>query len=96
MMLNSGLDGVKNKMPPPPATNVNIYDMSANQMRRAKIQSMPGSLLEALAELKKSKLAKETLGDHIFEKYVISKEKEWDSFRISVTDWELDNYLNVY
>jgi glutamine synthetase len=96
MMLNSGLDGIKNKMTPPPATNVNIYNMTANQMRRAKIQSMPGSLLEALAELKKNKIAKETLGDHIFEKYVISKEKEWDSFRIAVTDWEHENYLNIY
>jgi len=96
MMLNSGLDGIKNKMTPPASTDVNIFDMTPNQMRRAKIQSMPGSLLEALTELKKNKLAKETLGDHIFEKYVTNKEKEWDSYRISVTDWEHENYLNVY
>ncbi|MDF1577476.1 MAG: type I glutamate--ammonia ligase [Desulfurivibrionaceae bacterium] len=96
MMLNSGLDGIKNNLVPPPSTDVNIFDMSPNQMRRAKIQAMPGSLLEALTELKKSKLVKDTLGAHIFEKYVISKEKEWDAFRIAVTDWELNNYLNIY
>ncbi|MDH3866205.1 MAG: hypothetical protein OES39_03830 [Desulfobulbaceae bacterium] len=32
----------------------------------------------------------------MFEKYVESKEKEWDSFRIHVTDWELENYLKIY
>ena len=96
MMLNSGLDGIKNKLTPPKSTDVNIYDMSPNQMRRARIQSMPASLLEALTEFKKNKIAKETLGNHIFEKYVISKEKEWDSYRISVTDWELETYLDIY
>ncbi|MBU1709049.1 MAG: type I glutamate--ammonia ligase [Proteobacteria bacterium] len=96
MMLNSGLDGIKNNLTPPPSTDVNIYHMTTNQMRRANIKSLPASLLEALDELKKNKLTRATLGDHIFEKYVISKEKEWDSFRISVTDWELKNYLNIY
>jgi glutamine synthetase len=96
MMLNAGLDGVKNQLTPPKAINVNIYQMSPNQMRRAKIQSMPASLKEALAELKKSRIAKATLGDHIYEKYLLGKEKEWDSFRIAVTDWELKNYLDIY
>src|SRR5210317_548448 len=96
MMLNSGLDGIKNKLTPPPSTDVNIYQMTPGQMRKAKIKSMPASLLEALEELKKNSIAKETLGPHIFEKYVESKEKEWDSFRIHVTDWELENYLKIY
>ena len=96
MMLNSGLDGVVNKLTPPPSTDVNIFDMTPNQMRRAKIQSMPGSLLEAMTELKKNKLAKETLGDHILEKFLINKEIEWDKFRTTVTDWEIENYLDLY
>ncbi len=96
MMLNSGLDGIKNKLTAPPSTDVNIYEMTDNQKRRAKIASMPASLLEALVELKKNKISKETLGEHIFEKYIETKEKEWDSFRISVTDWELENYLKIY
>ena len=78
------------------STDVNIYDMTPNQMKKAKIKSMPASLLEALEELKKNPIAKDTLGPHIFEKYVASKEKEWDSFRIHVTDWELENYLKIY
>jgi glutamine synthetase len=96
MMLNSGLDGIKNNLTPPPATDANIYDMTPNQMRRAKIQSLPASLLEAMAELKKNKIAKDTLGDHIYEKFLANREIEWDSYRISVTDWEIENYLNVY
>jgi len=96
MMLNSGLDGVKNNLTPPPSTDVNIYQMSPAQKKKAKIANMPASLQEALGEFKKNPIAKETLGDHIFEKYVIAKEAEWDAYRISVTDWEIDNYLKIY
>ena len=70
--------------------------MTPNQMRRAKIQGMPGSLLEAMTELKKNKIAKATLGDHILEKFLINKEKEWDKFRTAVTDWEIENFLDLY
>jgi glutamine synthetase len=57
---------------------------------------MPGSLKEAINELKNNPLSKETLGEHIWEKYIEAKEKEWESFRTAVTDWELEEYLNVY
>ena len=41
-------------------------------------------------------IARETLGDHIFDKYVVNKGCEWDSFRVAVTDWEIKRYLATY
>jgi glutamine synthetase len=38
-------------------------------------------------------LVKETLGNHIFENLLHVKRKEWDTYRLQVTKWELDNYL---
>lgn len=96
MMLNSGLDGVKNKLTPPPSTDIDIFHMTAKEKEEAGIASMPANLCEALEILKENPLAKETLGDHILEKYLINKEAEWDSFRISVTDWEIKRYLDFY
>lgn len=96
MMLNSGLDGIKNNLPVPPSTDVNIYQMTDAQKKKAKIANMPASLQEALVEFKKNKIAKDTLGSHIFEKYITAKEVEWDKYRISVTDWELNQYLGIY
>ncbi len=96
MMLNSGLDGVKNKLTPPKSTDINIFAMTAEEKEAAGIASMPASLQEALEELKANPIAKETLGDHIFEKYIQNKEMEWDSFRTAVTDWEVENYLDIY
>ncbi|MFW8601130.1 type I glutamate--ammonia ligase [Desulfobacterota bacterium M19] len=96
MMLNSGLDGIKNKLTPPKSTDINIFHMTAAEKDAAGIASMPSSLNEALAVLRQSSLARETLGEHIFKKYLESKEAEWDRYRIAVTDWELDEYLDIY
>ena len=96
MMLNSGLDGVKNKLTPPKSTDINIFAMTDSEKVEAGIASMPASLREAIGELVENPIAKETLGDHIFEKYVCNKEIEWDKYRISVTDWEIKEYLNIY
>jgi glutamine synthetase len=57
---------------------------------------MPASLKEAIEELKTNAIAIPTLGEHIFEKYIEAKEKEWDRFRTAVTEWEIDEYLSVY
>lgn len=96
MMLNSGLDGVANKLTPPKSVDINIFGMTPAEKEEAGIASMPANLAEALEELKVNPIAKETLGAHIFEKYCETKDKEWDSYRISVTDWELCHYLKIY
>ena len=96
MMLNSGLDGVKNKMTPPPSVDRDIFKMSPAEMDEAGIRVMPGSLKEAIEELKANPIAEATLGSHIFGKYIEAKEAEWDRYRLAVTDWELDEYLDVY
>ena len=96
MMLNSGLEGVKNNLTPPPEVARDIYKMTEAEMEEEGIAVMPASLKEAIEVLRASPIAKDTLGDHIFEKYIVAKEKEWDSFRTAVTDWEVKQYLTAY
>ena len=35
------------------------------------------------------------LGDHIFPRYVELKRREWDEYRIQVSEWELERYLTA-
>ncbi|MCG8638025.1 MAG: type I glutamate--ammonia ligase [Desulfobacterales bacterium] len=96
MMLASGLDGIKNRLPVAKSTDINIFAMTPDEKREAGIDSMPASLREALDALIENPIAKATLGDHIFEKYIFNKEAEWDDFRTAVTNWEVENYLDIY
>ena len=96
MMLNSGLDGVKNNLTPPDAVNKDIFKMTPAQMEADGIGVLPASLQEAIQAFAENPISKETLGEHIFSKYIEAKEKEWDRYRTAVTDWELDEYLDIY
>jgi glutamine synthetase len=95
-VLASGLDGIRNKINPPAPVNENIFAMSERSRKRHKIISLPGDLHEAIAEMKKSAMAKEILGEHILEKYIDAKTEEWDAYRTKVTAWELESYLTKY
>lgn len=96
MMLNSGLDGVKNKLEAPPSVNVDIFKMTPAEKDAAGIDSLPANLEEALTALKENPIARDTLGAHILEKYIEGKTQEWDSYRTAVTDWETENYMKNY
>ncbi len=95
IMLAAGLDGIENGLTPPPPIDKNIYKMSRSDREKHGIVSLPSSLDEALQEAKRSKLVKEVLGDHIFEKFVESKEAEWKEYSTFVSEWERDRYFWV-
>lgn len=96
LILAAGLDGIEKKMMPPPITEQNIFKMSEEERDVLKIQSLPVSLEQAMSLFRESTLARNVLGDHIFDRFIEAKEKEWDEFRTKVTPWELDSYLTKY
>ena len=36
-----------------------------------------------------------TLGEHMFNRFIEIKRREWEDYRVQVTQWELDRYLPV-
>ena len=95
-MLLAGIDGIKNKMEPPAPVNRNIYHLDKKEKEELRVESLPGTLEEALKEMEKSKIAKDALGEHIYSQFLDLKWDEWDKYRIQVTEWEADKYLRVY
>lgn len=93
LCLAAGLDGIKNKIEPPKAVNSNIFELSEKEMKKAKIESIPSSLHQAIKEMEADPFIREVLGDHVFSKYVEAKRAEWDNYRLQVTQWEIDEYL---
>ena len=96
VMLAAGLDGIENKITPPPAVNKNIFAMSQREKRRLKIEELPANLSEAIQNLEKSKLLRETLGEHIFHHFINAKKMEWGDYISQVHQWELDRYFAYY
>ncbi|HHU63446.1 MAG TPA: type I glutamate--ammonia ligase [Clostridiales bacterium] len=96
VLLKAGLDGIKNKIQPPPPINKNIYDMTRAERKELDIPSLPKNLKDAIDELKKDDVIISTLGSHVFNRYVEAKLIEWDSYKVQVTPWELEQYLSKY
>jgi glutamine synthetase len=95
VMLAAGLAGVKNDYELPVPTEKDVYLMSAEDRARERIETLPGSLIEAIALTEQSELMREALGDHTFRNFITSKTVEWDEYRVNVTEWELKEYLSV-
>src|SRR6185295_11161117 len=96
VMLRAGLEGIERRMDPGPPVNKNIYTMSHRERRHLRIDELPGNLSEALDELEKNDLVRDTLGEHTFEHFVAAKREEWLDYIKHVSPWEIDRYLGMY
>jgi glutamine synthetase len=94
--LAAGLDGIEKGLTPPAEVTENIFKMGAEAREKNGITSLPGSLEEAICELKKDELIKKTLGEHVLTQYIIGKEAEWDEYRTRVSNWEIEKYFVAY
>jgi glutamine synthetase len=92
-MLAAGLKGIENKYELRPPTEENIFNMSDEQKKHNDIHHLPNSLENAIRAAVKSDLVRETLGDHVFEKLIQNKWIEWDQYRVHVSQYEVDKYL---
>lgn len=96
LCLAAGLDGIRRGLTPPHSTDANIFELSEDEREEKGIENLPSNLKDAVRAMKKDALIRETLGKHIFDKYVEHKSEEWNEYKIRVTQWEIDRYLERY
>ncbi len=96
LCLAAGLDGIKKGLMPPESISKNIYEMTESDLKAFGIEHLPDTLKHAVDELEKDEVMKATLGEHIYNKYVEGKRREWIKYKISVSDWEINRYLTKY
>ncbi|MFH1542296.1 MAG: glutamine synthetase family protein [bacterium] len=94
VMLGAGLKGIEEGYKLEDPMELNLYHLTDDERAERGIKSLPASLGEALHKMEKSELIREVLGDHTFDRFLVHKKKEWDEFRIQVTNWELTKYLS--
>ena len=91
--LRAGLDGIREGTVPPKSVDGDIFAMTEDERRRMGIRRLPATLTEAIEELEKDALIRNTLGEHAADKYIAEKKEEWNRYRSQVTDWEINEYL---
>jgi len=95
VMLAAGMAGVEGNYELPEPVERDVYHMSPEERKALGIESLPGSLKEAIDCALESKLLRETLGEHVFTYLIESKLVEWDEYRVVVHPYEIERYLPI-
>ena len=95
VMLAAGLDGIEKKYKVPDPVEENVYEMTAEERAKRGIGTLPGSLAEAVQLAEKSEIVRKALGEHVFNSFIENKKKEWDDYRIRISEYELKRYLPI-
>jgi len=96
VLLEVGLHGIENKIEAPAPIEENIYIMTAEERKEAGITDLPSTLHNALKAMTEDEVVKAALGEHIYTSFLEAKRIEWASYATFVSQWEIDNYLDLY
>jgi glutamine synthetase len=94
VMLAAGLDGIEKGLKAPAPIEENIWALTDEEMSAQGIDTVAGSLGEALDALEKDNIIMAALGKHTTKLYLKAKRKELEDYNMSVTDWEMKKYIN--
>jgi len=95
VMLAAGLKGIEEKYELPDAIEKDVYHLSVDERKELGIESLPGSLIEAIELTEKSVLVRDALGEHVFNNFILSKKVEWDDYRMKIHPYEIDKFLPI-
>jgi len=95
-LIHAGLDGIEQGLDAPDPIRENIYEFDEAKREEYGITTLPSNLGEALDALEADEVVQSALGSHVTEKFIEAKTHEYDEFRIDVSQWELDQYLEKF
>ena len=94
-LIAAGLDGIDRELEPGEPDNINLYELSAEELKRRGIRVLPQSLKEALDQLEADPVVRGALGAAADE-FINLKRMEWVEYHRHVSDWEIQRYLEFY
>ena len=95
-LLHAGLEGIEKGYELPEPMETNLYHLTAEQRKERGIVVAPGDARGGDRRARRlGARAEGASGTHIFDRYVELKRKEWDDYRVQLTDWEQERYSSV-
>jgi glutamine synthetase len=95
-MIAAGLDGVDRKLDPGEPINENLYEFSAQELKKRKIKVLPQNLNESLDALEADQVLCSALGNDVAAEFINLKRMEWVEYQRHVSKWETDRYLEFF
>jgi glutamine synthetase len=94
-VIAAGLDGIDRHMDPGKPHNINLYQLSPDELKAEGIDILPQNLHEALSALERDTVLCDALGP-IAGEFLRLKHMEWVEYMRHVSDWEVKSYLEFF
>jgi len=91
----AGMQGIKEGLKPPRPIEDDIFHLSDQEKKKLKIEELSPTLEKAVEYFEGSKMVKQVLPKHIFQKFIENKRFECNNFNRVVTDYEIENYFGI-
>ena len=92
----AGLDGIDRKLDPGEPLNINLYDLSPEEIKVRGIGLLPQSLSAAIDALAADKVVQQGIGLELADEFMRLKRMEWIEYSRHVGEWETQRYLEMF
>ncbi|MEJ2165224.1 MAG: glutamine synthetase family protein [Desulfobacterales bacterium] len=95
-VLAAGMDGVRNKIEPGEAVDMDPHDLTPGEKQARGIGRLPETLGQAIEALKNDAFFPEILGRVFFEEYLALKRFAWTEYIRHISAWEMETYVEAF
>jgi glutamine synthetase len=95
-LIHAGLDGIERDLDCEDPIRENIYEFDEATREEYGIGTLPENLGEAIEELEDDEVVSDALGEHVYENFVEAKSQEHKEYLVSVSEWEIEQYLEKF
>jgi glutamine synthetase len=96
LALAAGLEGIREKLDPGIPNEDNLYAMTEEERQQRGIDFLPQTLEDAVTAFAADPLVEKTLGKELRDEFVTYKSQEWQTYHLTVSQWEVDRYSYMF
>ena len=82
--------------PCPPPVEENLYHFDESELARRNMPPCPARWPRRSTSWSATSWCATRSGEHVYERFIEAKRQEWDDFRMRVTPWEVERYLEIF
>jgi glutamine synthetase len=95
-LITAGLDGIERDLDCPDPVRENIYEFDEAMREEYGIETLPTTLGESISALEADEMIMDALGEHVADTFLEAKRAEVTDYRVSVSEWEKERYLETF
>lgn len=96
LALAAGLEGIREGLDPGKPNEDNLYDLTEAERQARGIEFLPQTLQEAVRAFANDALVEKTLGKALRDEFIKYKTEEWETYHLSVSQWEIERYSYLF